>query len=207
MLLYSEITHKVNRMQIEPRRRNSCTRLPFSSSYQDPDWIRPDSIRSVSGFGIQIRTHKNRKKVQRFNFLKCWLFSLRGKGFSWSLDVLYESLGISKLQFLIKKYQIFVICKFFPIFSLKTPGSGSGLIFRLKCWIRIRNQWIQIRNTTSNEPEWGQWFKICLLVIRASKQRCWLPWGWTSVRTPGDRWDSRRAGQAARDFWHVRPER
>ena len=32
---------------------------------------------------------------------------LRAEGFFWSLDVLYEGLGISKLKFLIQKYQNF----------------------------------------------------------------------------------------------------
>jgi hypothetical protein len=33
------------------------------------------------------------------------------------------------------------------------PGSGSGLIFSLKCWIRIRNQLILIRNLWIPDPK------------------------------------------------------
>ncbi len=94
----------------------------------------PDSIRSVdptpnpdSEFGSGSRrakvTHTNRKKLRNFMFWSAGYSLLRTKGFSCSLDVLYGGLGISELQFLIKKY--------------------------LKCWIRIRTQWIRILNTAS----------------------------------------------------------
>ncbi len=49
-------------------------------------------------------THKNRKKSRIFMFLSTWC--LRAQGFSCSLGVLYGGLGISKLQFLIKKIEI-----------------------------------------------------------------------------------------------------
>ncbi len=39
----------------------------------------------------------------------------------------------------------FFSCKFFLIFGHQNPGSGS--VFSLKCWIRIRTHWIRIRNT------------------------------------------------------------
>jgi hypothetical protein len=52
--------------------------------------------------------HKNKKKSRIFLFLStgtgCSL--LRADGFSCSLGVLYGDLGISKLQFLIKKYKL-----------------------------------------------------------------------------------------------------
>jgi hypothetical protein len=51
-------------------------------------------------------THKNRKKVRIFMFLKTGCFLLRAEGFSCSLGVLYGGLGISKLQFLINKIEI-----------------------------------------------------------------------------------------------------
>jgi hypothetical protein len=64
---------------------------------------------SGSRFWIWIRgsrgtkmTRKDRKKVKKFHVVKCWMFSF-DEGFSCSLDVLYGGLGISKLQFLIKK--------------------------------------------------------------------------------------------------------
>ncbi len=37
--------------------------------------------------------------------------------------------------------------KFFPTFYHQNSGSGSGLVFSQKCWIRIRNHWIRIQNT------------------------------------------------------------
>jgi hypothetical protein len=79
-------------------------------------------------------THKNRKKSRILMFLSTGCSLLRAEGFSCSLGVLYKGLGISKLQFLIKKIEI----KFPAInfFSISNPGSGirdpgSG--------IRIRN--------------------------------------------------------------------
>ncbi len=47
-----------------------------------------------------------------------------------------------------QKLSIFFSCKFFPIFGHQNPG--SVLVFSLKCWIRIWNQWILIRNTVSH---------------------------------------------------------
>ncbi len=63
-----------------------------------------DSIRSVDS---ESRSGSRRTKMTKFHVLKCWMFSLRTEGFSCSLDVLYRGLGISKLQFLIKKYHFF----------------------------------------------------------------------------------------------------
>ncbi len=51
-------------------------------------------------------THKNRKKSGIFMFLITRCSLLRAEGFSCSLGVLYGGLGISKLQFLIKKIGI-----------------------------------------------------------------------------------------------------
>jgi hypothetical protein len=81
-------------------------------------------------------THKNRKKSRVFMLLSTGCSLLRAEGFSCSLGVLYGGLGISKLQFLIKKIEIKFPTKiFFPILGHQTldpdPGSGSG--------IRIRN--------------------------------------------------------------------
>jgi hypothetical protein len=79
-------------------------------------------------------THKNRKKSRIFIFLSigtgCSL--LRAEGFSCSLGILYGSLGISKLQFLIKKIEINSSSyKFFSILGLQTldpdPESGSAI--------------------------------------------------------------------------------
>ncbi len=57
---------------------------------------------------------------------------MRAEGFSSSLGVLYGCLGISKLQFLIKKIKIkFLVVNFFSILDHETldpdPGSGSGI--------------------------------------------------------------------------------
>jgi hypothetical protein len=51
-------------------------------------------------------THKNRKKFRIFMFISTGCSLLRAEGFSCSLGVLYGGLGISRLQFLIKKLEI-----------------------------------------------------------------------------------------------------
>jgi hypothetical protein len=81
-------------------------------------------------------TDKNVKKFGIFMFFSTGCSLLRAEGFSCSLVVLYGGLGISKLQFLIKKIEIkFQTINFFPILGHQTMdldlGSGSG--------IRIRN--------------------------------------------------------------------
>jgi hypothetical protein len=80
-------------------------------------------------------THKNRKKSRIFMFLSNGCSLLRAEGFSCSLGDLYGGLGISKLQFLIKKIEIkFPAINFFQLGHQTLdldPGSGS--------WIRIRN--------------------------------------------------------------------
>ena len=73
-------------------------------------------------------THKNRKKSRIFMFFSTGCSLLRAEGFSCSLGVLYGGLGISKLQFLIKKIKIK-----FPISILghqtldPDPESGSAI--------------------------------------------------------------------------------
>ncbi len=83
------------------------------------------------------------KKNLNFN---CFM----NEGFSCTLDVLLGGLGISKLQFLIKKT---FSCNFFPIFGHINQCSWSGsscfLAIRIRihsseAWIRIR-LWIRIR--------------------------------------------------------------
>ncbi len=80
-------------------------------------------------------THKNRKKSRIFMFLSTGCSLLRAEGFSCSLGVLNGGLGISKLQFLIKKIEIkFPAIHFFQFKDIKPwirirdsdPGSGSG---------------------------------------------------------------------------------
>ncbi len=65
-----------------------------------------------------------------FRFVGCSL--LRAEGFSCSLGVLFGGLGISKLQFLIKKIKIkFPAVNFFSILGHQTldpdPESGSAI--------------------------------------------------------------------------------
>jgi hypothetical protein len=63
-------------------------------------------------------------------FLSTECSLLRAEGFSCSLGVLYGDLGISKLQFLIKKIEIkFSSYKFFTILGHQTlyPESGSEI--------------------------------------------------------------------------------
>jgi hypothetical protein len=76
-------------------------------------------------------THKNRKKSRIFMFLSTGCSLLRAEGFSCRLGVLYGGLGISKLQFLIKKVKIKFPAINFLQFRSSNPGSRSG--------IRIRN--------------------------------------------------------------------
>ncbi len=69
-------------------------------------------------------THKNRKKSRIFMFLStlesgCSL--LRAESFSCSLGILFGGLGISKVQFLIKKIRIkFPAINFFSILGHQT---------------------------------------------------------------------------------------
>jgi hypothetical protein len=51
-------------------------------------------------------TQKNREKSRIFMFLSTGCSLLRAEGFSCSLGFLYGGLGISKLQFLMKKIEI-----------------------------------------------------------------------------------------------------
>ncbi len=69
--------------------------------------------------------HKNRKKFINFLFLSAGYFLFRAEGFSCSLDIRYGGLGISKLQFLIKKGFKKISAVFFSsIFGHQNPGSG-----------------------------------------------------------------------------------
>ncbi len=116
--------------------------LKSSVSDPDPDWRQiqsgqwngfPDS-ESGSGSRRAKITHKNWKK-----FWSAGCSLLRADGFSWSLEVLYGGLGISKMQYLIQKISIFFSCKFVPILGHKNPGFGLDLdgysLISLKCWL------------------------------------------------------------------------
>jgi hypothetical protein len=67
----------------------------------DPDSIRPVDPDSESGSGSRRAKNyaKNRKKLRNFMFLSARCSLLKTKGFSCSLDVIYEGPRISKLQF------------------------------------------------------------------------------------------------------------
>jgi hypothetical protein len=75
-------------------------------------------------------------------FLSTVCSLLRAEGFSCSLGVLCGGLGISKLQFLIKKIEI----KFPVFFNFRSsnPGSGSG--------IRVRNPDPQLEKMLDPDP-------------------------------------------------------
>jgi hypothetical protein len=77
-------------------------------------------------------THKNRKKSRIFMFLSTGCSLLGAEGFSCSLGILYGGLGISKLQFLIKKIEIKFQAKFFfsPIFGHQTLDPDP--VFRVR---------------------------------------------------------------------------
>ncbi len=71
---------------------------------------------------------------------------LRAEGFFCNLYILYGGLGIGKLQFLIKKkFNFFSDVIFFQFLVIKPwTRIGSGSVFILKCWIRMK--WMRIRN-------------------------------------------------------------
>ncbi len=72
-------------------------------------------------------THKNRKKSSIFMFFCTGCSLLRAESFSCSLGILYGGLGISKLQFMIKKIEI------------KFPATNFFQFQVIKHWIRIRD--------------------------------------------------------------------
>jgi hypothetical protein len=66
-------------------------------------------------------TYKNRKKARILMFLSTGCSLLRAEGFFCNLGVLYGGLGISKLQFVIKKIEIKFPAKiFFSILGHQT---------------------------------------------------------------------------------------
>jgi hypothetical protein len=76
---------------------------------------------------------KKQKKDRIFIFRSSGCSLLRAEGFSRSLGVLYGGLGISKLQFLIKKIKFkFLVVNFFTILDHQTldPDPGSRSVIR-----------------------------------------------------------------------------
>ncbi len=84
----------------------------------------PDS-QSGSGSKREKMTHKIRRKSIRFIFWSDGCSFLRNEGFCCSLDILYEILGISKLQFFTKRIHVSPVF-FSSIFGHQNLGSGSG---------------------------------------------------------------------------------
>jgi hypothetical protein len=76
-------------------------------------------------------THIDRKN-KKIHALKCWMLSLRAKGFFCSLDVFYGGIGMGKLQFLIQKNSPVNFYTFLVIKTLDPEWTGSGSIFSLK---------------------------------------------------------------------------
>ncbi len=72
-----------------------------------------------------------------------------------------EALGSVNCTFFYQKNLIFFRCKFFSMFCHQNSGS-FGSVFILKCWIRIRNQWIRIPNTAHSNSYWA--FKLTILI-------------------------------------------
>ncbi len=98
----------------------------FPDPYSDPIRIGSEFSGvpgSVSGSRRAKMAQKNRKEL-KFIFWSAGCSLLRAKGFSYNLDVLYGSLGIRKLKFMIITF-FFIYCS-------------------LKPWIRIRIR-IQLR--------------------------------------------------------------
>ncbi len=79
-------------------------------------------------------------------FLSTGCSLLRAEGFSCSLGVVYGGLGISKLQFLIKKIEI----KFPAINLFQFKVMKPGISYYKKCWIRIR---IRIKSMRIRNPD------------------------------------------------------
>jgi hypothetical protein len=76
---------------------------------------------------IRILDDRGPEKVKKFKISSADCYLLRDKAFSFSLDVLYGGLRISKLQFFITKFNILFGCKFFQNFGHQNTGSGSTL--------------------------------------------------------------------------------
>jgi hypothetical protein len=97
--------------------------LPDSNvSDPNPHWF------WSAGSGRAKMTHKNRKKLRNLMFWSAGCSLLRAEGFFYSLEVFYGGLGISKLQFLIRKILI--------IFS----AVNFSNFWSSKSWIWIRSE-------------------------------------------------------------------
>ncbi len=108
----------------------------------------------VAGSGSGSRraklTHKNRKKYRIFMFWSAGCSFLRAEDFFCSLGVLYGGLGISKLQFLIKKIKIKIsCCKLFSTLGHQT---------RIRIRIRIKSMRIRNPGFGKSSISWALFF-------------------------------------------------
>ncbi len=144
-------------------------------------------------FGSGSRREKNDQKKERKKlkinvmFWSAGCSFWRAEGFSCSLNVLYGGLGISELQILIKKIEIFFVY-FFSVFGHRNPG--SGLVFSLKCWIRIRIQWIRIRNASKKIYSWNKTNLLCSYIAHMESKGAHLA-GIAKI-VPPENWKPRR---------------
>ncbi len=120
------------------------------SSVSDPDphgfaltfvgWIQIHILNDTWGQNWPTKIEKTIK----IRNLKCWMFSLRAEGFSCSLDVFYQGLGASKLQFWITKILIFVSLNIFYNFCSSKP------------WIWVPYPHWPIMLDPDTDPHWNQ---------------------------------------------------
>jgi hypothetical protein len=91
---------------------------------------------------------QKQKKDKKISFLNCSMFSSEG----FSLDVLYGGLGITNCNFWWKKIIFFKAALFCNFWS-----SAHWIRIRkrnhLKCWIRVRIQWIRIHYTGEKQTK------------------------------------------------------
>ncbi len=142
-----------------------ASRVTDPDPYPDPH----SNFGSGSGSRRAKMTHKNSKKSRILMFLSTGCSLLRAEGFSCSLGILYGGLGISKLQFLIKKIEIKFPAIHFFNFRSSNPGSGSGIRNHYeKCWIRILIR-IRIKSVWIRNPV-GKCFRQNQVKIKG----CWI---------------------------------
>jgi hypothetical protein len=90
---------------------------PSASPLSYLPFLSLSSLCVTGGVRIRIRiriqegkkTHKNVRKLRSFMFRNAECSLLRGESFCCALDVFYGGLGIIKLQFFIKKIQLFFL--------------------------------------------------------------------------------------------------
>ncbi len=112
---------------------------------------------------------KNRKKLRNFMVWNAGCSLFKTEGFFCSLNVLYGGLEISKIAIffyqknIIKNFHLYIFYNFWsskPWIRIGQDPDRYRYLFSPKCWIRIRNQWIRIRNTAGNTS-----FKLLIFII------------------------------------------